>query len=270
MLKTRVKTGAVLTVIIALVIAFSHIPWVINAAVLCLSLRAAFELYRTAGIENSKWIYFATCVAALIIAIIPILGIYPYIIAALLIAAIFIFSGLMMSVEKTDKIKPATSGIIAVMIIFFFKSASAVRLMKNGLIILMLGILLPVITDIAAYFVGKGIGKHKLAPVVSPKKTVEGCIGGTTISSLILLLVMYVLNKKGVVLVNFVEISFFTVIGSLIGQFGDLAMSAVKRICKVKDYGRLLPGHGGILDRFDSMLFVMPFTYLFFYCFPLN
>lgn len=83
----------------------------------------------------------------------------------------------------------------------------------------------------AAYFVGKAFGTHKLAPTISPGKTVEGGLGG--------------------------------MIGSVIGQFGDLAMSTIKRTVGIKDFGKILPGHGGILDRFDSFLFAVPFAVIY-------
>jgi len=127
-------------------------------------------------------------------------------------------------------------------------------------------ILVSVITDIAAYFVGKVCGKHKLAPIISPKKTVEGSIGGTVFAVAILTFMAFILNVTRILQVNYGILIIYLVLASIVGQFGDLAMSSIKRIAGIKDYGNLLPGHGGILDRFDSHLFVLPFTYLFCLC----
>ena len=152
---------------------------------------------------------------------------------------------------------------IGLIIPFFFKSMSSIRQMDNGVYLLGVAILVPVVTDIAAYFVGKNLGKHKLAPVISPKKTIEGSIGGVVYAMAIILLIAMLLQRFGVVSINLKVMIAYVLTASIVGQFGDLAMSSIKRIVGIKDYGKLLPGHGGILDRFDSMLFVMPFTYLF-------
>ena len=145
-----------------------------------------------------------------------------------------------------------------------FKCMTGIRAMDGGIYLLGMTILVPVITDIAAYFVGRGCGKHKLAPIISPKKTVEGSIGGTVCAVVILMLVAFILNITNILQVNYTALIIYLILASVIGQFGDLALSSIKRIVGVKDYGNLLPGHGGILDRFDSLLFVLPFTYLFF------
>lgn len=140
---------------------------------------------------------------------------------------------------------------------------SYIRSGKFGFYILALSLLICNVDDIAAYFVGRSCGKHKLAPVISPNKTVEGSIGGVACSVAFFLLLGFILDKAGVFSVYYGKLAIYLILASLIGQFGDLAMSSVKRIMGIKDYGTLLPGHGGILDRFDSLLFVLPFTYLF-------
>ena len=116
------------------------------------------------------------------------------------------------------------------------------------------------VTDTAAYFFGKRYGKHKLSAVISPKKSVEGAIGGVAGSAIIGGIYGFVLGNiidKNVWL-PFVLIS---AVGAVISIFGDLAASAIKRNYDIKDYGKLIPGHGGILDRFDSMIFVAPIVY---------
>ena len=113
-------------------------------------------------------------------------------------------------------------------------------------------------TDVMAYFTGYAIGKHKLCPKLSPKKTIEGAIGGV-IGSVIFNLIFCLIFMKEFP----VTIAIFSVVGSVISQFGDLAASSIKRKVGIKDYGKIMPGHGGILDRFDSVLFVAPVLYLF-------
>ncbi|MBG9982302.1 phosphatidate cytidylyltransferase [Aerococcaceae bacterium DSM 111020] len=107
-------------------------------------------------------------------------------------------------------------------------------------------------TDIFALLVGRKIGKNKLAPQISPSKTVEGMIGGTVGAVIIAALYISIFNTQ---LGSFHHLILLTIIISLTGQFGDLVESAYKRHFNVKDSGKLIPGHGGVLDRFDSMLF---------------
>lgn len=118
------------------------------------------------------------------------------------------------------------------------------------------------ICDTCAYVVGMLIGKHKLAPVLSPKKSIEGAVGGTLGAALVGALYAYfvvepVISEQKVTWV-FVLIS---AAGAVISQVGDLAASAIKRNHEIKDYGKLIPGHGGVMDRFDSVIFTAPMIY---------
>ena len=120
------------------------------------------------------------------------------------------------------------------------------------------------ITDAGAYFVGCSIGKHKLIPNLSPKKTVEGAIGGIIACVAFSVLYVFILDKFDLSIFggnDYIKIIVVSLIGSVISQLGDFASSAIKREFNVKDFGNLLPGHGGVLDRFDSIIFVAPFVY---------
>lgn len=111
-------------------------------------------------------------------------------------------------------------------------------------------------TDIMAYFVGVTMGKHRLCPNLSPKKSIEGAIGGTLGSVILCAIFAYFVDPSHMVLC--IAIGFF---GSIVAQLGDLSASAFKRQMGIKDYGKLIPGHGGILDRFDSVFFTGPMVY---------
>lgn len=113
-------------------------------------------------------------------------------------------------------------------------------------------------SDIFAYFVGTAIGKHKLCPDISPKKTVEGCIGGLVGASL--LSIVFAAFVYPDLIIDCALIGFF---GGAISQCGDLIASMFKRRMGIKDYGKIFPGHGGILDRFDSVLLLAPFIYYY-------
>lgn len=115
-------------------------------------------------------------------------------------------------------------------------------------------------TDSGAYFVGRKWGKNKLFPVISPKKTIEGAIGGVVCSFLVAIIMYSTTEAFGDI--PFLKVLFMSLIVSVMGQFGDLIESAIKRQFDIKDSGNILPGHGGILDRFDSMIFVFPMLHL--------
>ena len=123
--------------------------------------------------------------------------------------------------------------------------------------------------DTAAYFTGRALGKHKLAPRVSPHKTVEGAVGGVLGSMLAGVLLTFVYNQLSgrfdlfsinVTVRHYLVLLVLGAVASVLGIFGDLFASAVKRQAGIKDYGTIFPGHGGILDRFDSVMFIAPFV----------
>lgn len=123
---------------------------------------------------------------------------------------------------------------------------------------LLYGMLIVWITDSGAYLIGRKLGRNKLAPKISPNKTLEGSIGGTISATIILAIYLYLFPVGD----GFVTMIILTLILSIMGQLGDLIESSLKRYYGVKDSGKILPGHGGILDRFDSMLIVMPLLHM--------
>lgn len=166
---------------------------------------------------------------------------------------------LLHTVVKKKRFTFDDAGVLTLVMLYigtgfhYFISARA-----DGLTTLLFAMLIVWLTDSGAYMIGKQIGKHKLAPRISPNKTWEGSIGGTVAATIILAVYLWFfpVGYSWVVMVG------LTLILSIIGQFGDLIESALKRFYGVKDSGKILPGHGGILDRFDSMLLVMPCLYL--------
>ena len=118
------------------------------------------------------------------------------------------------------------------------------------------------VSDGGAYFVGCAFGKHKMCPRISPKKTWEGLAGGLIIGVGAVCLFSWIFSLFVSVNVNYPMVILVGVLGSLLSVFGDLCASVMKRHANIKDFGNLIPGHGGILDRFDSMLFLSPFLCL--------
>jgi phosphatidate cytidylyltransferase len=118
-------------------------------------------------------------------------------------------------------------------------------------------------TDTAAYFIGKSIGNRKIAPLISPKKTIAGSVGGVVVAGLCTILYGTILSSYFSFVLPWYLYLIVGVFGSIAGQCGDLTASMIKRKAKMKDFGTILPGHGGILDRFDSILFIIPLIYIF-------
>ncbi len=134
-----------------------------------------------------------------------------------------------------------------------------VRMMEQGAYLVWLIFLCSWGCDTCAYCVGVRFGKHKMSPVLSPKKSVEGAFGG--IAGTFLLTALYALafrEQMGITNVQIVVLAAISTVGGVISMIGDLAASAIKRNYEIKDYGKLIPGHGGILDRFDSVIFTAP------------
>lgn len=115
-------------------------------------------------------------------------------------------------------------------------------------------------TDIFAYLIGKKFGKHKFTEI-SPNKSIEGCIGGTIGAILMILIYTVVCNQVFEISISYLYAGFIAILLSILSQIGDLAASCIKRFCGIKDYSNLIPGHGGMLDRIDSVIFVLPFAY---------
>ena len=146
-------------------------------------------------------------------------------------------------------------------IVYPFLIGALVRLrgMDGGKFYILVAFLISMVADSGAYFVGRACGKHKLAPVVSPKKTVEGAIGGVVFNILGMVLYTLILNKCfGFTQVNYFYAAIYGLVGAFGSMLGDLTLSVVKRQVGIKDYGNLIPGHGGILDRFDSTMICAP------------
>ncbi len=146
---------------------------------------------------------------------------------------------------------------VAVMLSYVYQT----RMLEDGRVVVWLIFLSSWGCDTCAYCVGVLIGKHKMAPKLSPKKSVEGGIGGIVGAAMLGVLFALAMNKWGGASASPVHYAVICAAGGAISQVGDLAASAIKRNHEIKDYGKLIPGHGGILDRFDSVIFTAPIIY---------
>ena len=160
---------------------------------------------------------------------------------------------------NTQQIFAAFFGLfyVTVMLSYIYQT----RLLEGGIFTVWLVFVCSWGCDTCAYCVGMLIGKHKMAPVLSPKKSIEGGIGGILGAALIGVLYALAINHWGGAESEVFTYAVIGAVGGAISQIGDLAASAIKRYHNIKDYGRLIPGHGGILDRFDSVIFTAPIIY---------
>lgn len=170
---------------------------------------------------------------------------------------------------KVSIVDVAVTVLSVVYVPFMFSFIKELLLLENGRIYAILAFACAIMTDTFAYEFGSRIGKHKLSPVVSPKKSIEGSVAGIIGAVISYIIIGVIANKFAGTNFNLIVLAVMAVILSISGQIGDLFASAIKRYCGQKDFGKIMPGHGGILDRFDSVMFVAPMLYALIYIFNL-
>lgn len=256
---TRAISGIVLLVII--VVAGLLGGDVLFALTGIISLIGLFEIYRVVEIERTLlgiFGYIATIGYYVIIRFFDKGYIIPLIIGMLLgTLAIYVFTFPKFS---TEKVSVAVFGFIYVPVLMSY--LYLVRMTDDGIYTFWLVFIGSWICDTCAYLTGVTCGKHKMAPVLSPKKSVEGAIGGI-IGAAAIGAIYGIIIGGHLESVKYPELAFAVMCGisGLVSMIGDLSASAIKRNYEIKDYGTLIPGHGGILDRFDSVIFIAPVIY---------
>ncbi len=253
---TRTISGAVLLALTILMVVLGG-SWLL-CFVTAVSLIGIFELYRAFGMEKTPfaWIgYVGTAGIAAVLAVGRADLILMVIAAAFLVEmAAYVFT---YPKHHAAEVTPAVFGLIYVplMLSFIYRTRTA----QDGTYTVWLIYISAWGADTCAYLVGRAIGKHKMAPVLSPKKSIEGAVGGVAGAAIIGAVYGFIFRGS---LTEFTNPAAFCALigacGSLISMVGDLAASAVKRDHQIKDYGKLIPGHGGIMDRFDSIIFTAP------------
>ena len=172
-----------------------------------------------------------------------------------------LFAEMMMSHVKITFDKICMCLVAGVLVPLLLSSLIRIHTMKIGKFMVLIPFIVAFASDSGAYFAGRYFGAHKLAPVISPHKTVEGAVGGVICAVLCMIIYAVVLDLPVELFnfnVNYLYAALYGLLGSLVGIVGDLCFSVIKRQTGIKDYGNLIPGHGGFLDRFDSMMLVGP------------
>ena len=231
--------------------------WALPAALGLASGLATYEMLHNTGLV--KHLVLLTAAILLSVLYVPLTFYLKLPLVALVIPAAVVF--FVIALASREKIKSAEifgSFFTVIFIPMAFCSIARIRAMEDGLSLVILPFIAAWITDTCAYFAGRAFGRHKLAPVISPKKTIEGSIGGVLGCVAVMLAYNAVAGAIWGVSYHLPLLSVIAVAGSILSQVGDLAMSYIKREFGIKDYGTIMPGHGGILDRFDSVLFTAP------------
>ena len=259
MFTTRLISGIILVAIAIVVVGQGGaLLFAVTAAI---SLVGLFELYRVLDIHKKPLAFIGYGTAVSYYGILWFEGqqyITLMIIASLmLLMAVYVFT---FPKYRTEEITGAFFGVcyVPVMLSFLYQT----RVMDDGAFLVWLIFLSSWGCDTCAYCSGMLLGKHKLAPVLSPKKSEEGAVGGTLGAAALGLIFSTVFGGHMAQIENpQLACTLACAIAAVISQVGDLAASAVKRNHNIKDYGHLIPGHGGIMDRFDSMIFTAPAIY---------
>lgn len=257
----RIIVGVIAALILAALI-WLH-GWVIAGAVVIASLLVQYEMIKTikeSGTQPVSFVLYAF--TALLLPVYYFGGLPAVFVVQMFAVALIFVAGVLFRRYNYESIFSSVFTLyypqlffVFLYMIIFIGDAELSRLM------LMVAFACSVMTDTFAYFTGTFLGKTKLCPHISPKKTVEGALGGL-IGGILGVLVVAILFDRG--RVHLIEYTMFTAVLSALAQVGDLSASVVKRRYGVKDFGSILPGHGGMLDRLDSTLFILPVVYMFY------
>lgn len=274
-MKTRVLSALVGIAVLIVVLNFFETP-VLNVAIMVIALLAVYEFLTATKISHNKLL---SAVAYLVAATFPYIGLKKEmnLLPIFLLPYIALLFLILLRTHKDTRVEDVAM-VFMMSIGIPLSLSSAIYLRDNngytmGLFYLLLALCCAWYSDTGAYFVGMAWGKHKLCPQVSPHKTVEGLVGGLVTCILLNLLTAFIFQKVsgylGVPLqINYLRLLLISPLASLISVLGDLSFSMIKRGFSIKDFGNIMPGHGGVLDRFDSVLFTLPFIYATTLCFP--
>ncbi len=257
-MKTRIISGVVMGAIVAAILAIGYLwePWVISIAVALLAAGAVYEIIRNAANIKKKTVVIGACVYAALTVLLGQWAFFTGVITATVLYGIFAVVMILANHQEFDLGKIALVYGLPVPFAVAFYFLNVIINNDSGIYYLLLLFNFSCVCDMGAYFTGVTIGKHKLCPEISPKKTVEGALGGI-VSSIVFTVIISLLFQKFSIAVLLLTIPL-----CILGMLGDLFASAIKRSVGLKDYGNLIPGHGGIMDRLDSIIMIAPLMFV--------
>ena len=258
-------TSGLLGFPLVLIILLIGNKYIVDIALAIIALLAMNEYFNAVQkVSNPiRWVGYLSCLSIAIIHLVPVEALNMVVTLSVPTILLILFAQVIATDMKTSFKDIAYTFLGIFYVVFFMMFVAFIDGMDNGKILIWYAIIAAWGTDIFAYFIGKHFGKHKFSKV-SPKKSIEGCIAGTVGAILLMLLYTYVANTFWGMSYSYGFIAMIGLILSLIGQIGDFAASSIKRYVDIKDYSNLIPGHGGMLDRIDSLIFLAPFAYALF------
>jgi phosphatidate cytidylyltransferase len=265
----RTITGIALIAVLVVVLLFSP-AWCAAVLLSVMVAVAAEELLKTTGLVDNTVLLSFSVVTAIAVVWWCFFGMeYPRALAILLVFTLVCFFELLRSNGELPFRQVAMTMVAGLLIPFLLSALVRIRMMDNGVYLIAAPFVMAFMPDTGAYLIGCAFGKHKLCPAISPKKTVEGLFGGILGGIVGMIVYGLVLQFFFGFAVNYLFAVIYGALGAGFAVFGDLMFSVIKRQTGIKDYGKLLPGHGGILDRFDSVTIVAPLAEVLLLILPL-
>lgn len=257
MLKRTIAGGVLIGVLAALI--FWLPPVAMLIAVMLMVAVASFEMLHETGLEKSVRLNVYSAVMAMLVCLWCYLnGSYAWLLVGVLGYHVLLFGEVLLSSGRKPVKDLVFCWLSGVVVPFLLSALLRLHMKQQGSVLVLIPFIMAFCSDTGAYLVGVFFGKHKMCPNISPKKTWEGFFGGIVTAVVGMIIYCIVVEKVCGLSVNLVYAVLYGLLGSLAGVFGDLSMSVIKRQTGIKDYGKLIPGHGGILDRFDSVLVTAP------------
>ena len=265
----RIMVAVIFVPLIILMLFFAP-SWVLPVVVSGLAMIALHEvLWSTGFVKNPKISGLAIVLAGLIPFWVFVGERMLPALVTLFLYVVLLFAVAMKSHYTVTMGKMGGSFFLSIVIPYFLSTFIRIREMPDWRYYILLPFVVAWLSDAFALFAGMAFGKHKLAPELSPKKTVEGAVGGVAGSVAATLIYGFVMSACfGAAAVRYGLLILYALLGAVVAQFGDLAFSYIKRQYDIKDYGTIFPGHGGVLDRFDSVIFCAPLLEILIVYFP--
>ena len=265
----RIMVAVIFVPLIILMLFFAP-SWVLPVVVSGLAMIALHEvLWSTGFVKNPKISGLAIVLAGLIPFWVFVGERMLPALVTLFLYVVLLFAVAMKSHYTVTMEKMGGSFFLSIVIPYFLSTFIRIREMPDWRYYILLPFVVAWLSDAFALFAGMAFGKHKLAPELSPKKTVEGAVGGVAGSVAATLIYGFVMSACfGAAAVRYGLLILYALLGAVVAQFGDLAFSSIKRQYDIKEYGTIFPGHGGVLDRFDSVIFCAPLLEILIVYFP--
>ena len=261
MLKTRLITAAIAAALL-IVVLLSNPKW-LTLGIVIISLIGVCELYAAAGLTKNRFLCTLGCIGSVLVCLGDMLNPH-YVMSMVYVYLLLIFIAMLYNHKEITLINIALILFGNLYVAYFMSHIIFIRNIPDiGRHLVWLVFLGACSTDTFAFFVGRAVGKHRMAPEISPKKTTEGAVGGILGTGFMFLLYGAVMSKYFDIQLDMIRLFILGLICAAVSEIGDLLASSIKRSYGIKDFGYILPGHGGILDRFDSILLVAPAIYIF-------